>query len=60
MPGGSDRPTHNEVETWTQDEIDAGDAPANTSAGDNKLDGDGNTIPVYQGIDQASRRASHC
>ena len=45
--------THNEVETWTQDEIDAGDAPANTSAGDNKLDGDGNTIPVYQGIDQA-------
>ena len=45
--------THNEVETWTQDEIDAGDAPANTSAGDNKLDGDGNTIPVYQGIDQS-------
>jgi hypothetical protein len=45
--------THNEVETWTQEEIDAGDAPANTSAGDNKLDGDGNTIPVYQSIDQA-------
>lgn len=45
--------THNEVETWTQEEIDAGDAPDNTSAGDNKLDGDGNTIPVYQGIDQA-------
>lgn len=45
--------THNEVETWTQEEIDAGDAPDNTSAGDNKLDGDGNTIPIYQGIDQA-------
>jgi len=45
--------THNEVETWTQEEIDAGDAPANTSAGDNKLDEDGNTIPVYQGIDQS-------
>lgn len=45
--------THNEVETWTQDEIDAGDAPDNTSAGDNKVDGDGNTIPIYQGIDQA-------
>ena len=43
----------NEVETWTQDEIDAGDAPANTSAGDNKLDDDGNTIPIYQGIDQS-------
>lgn len=45
--------THNEVETWTQAEIDAGDAPVNTNAGDNKLDDDGNTIPVYQGIDQA-------
>jgi len=45
--------THNEVEIWTQDEIDAGDAPDNTNAGDNKLDGDGNTIPVYQGIDQS-------
>ena len=45
--------THNEVKTWTQEEIDTGDAPANTSAGDNKLDGDGNTIPVYQGIDQS-------
>jgi len=45
--------THNEVEVWTQDEIDAGDAPDGTSAGDNKLDGDGNTIPVYQGIDQS-------
>lgn len=44
---------HNGLEAWTQDEIDAGDAPANTSAGDNKLDDDGNTIPLYQGIDQA-------
>ena len=45
--------THNEVETWTQQQIDDGDAPDGTSAGDNKLDGDGNTIPVMQGIDQA-------
>ena len=45
--------THNEVETWTQQQIDDGDAPDGTSAGDNKLDEDGNTIPVYQGIDQA-------
>ena len=45
--------THNEVETWTQQQIDDGDAPDGTSAGDNKLDGDGNTIPVYQGIDQS-------
>ena len=45
--------THNQVETWTQQQIDDGDAPDGTSAGDNKLDGDGNTIPVYQGIDQS-------
>ena len=45
--------THNEVETWTQQEIDDGNAPDGTSAGDNKLDGDGNTIPVMQGIDQS-------
>jgi len=45
--------THNEVETWTQQQIDDGDAPDGTSAGDNKLDGDGNTIPVMQGIDQS-------
>ena len=45
--------THNEVETWTQQEIDDGDAPDGTSAGDNKLDGDGNTVPVMQGIDQS-------
>jgi len=47
------RGTHNEVETWTQQQIDDGDAPDGTSAGDNKLDGDGNTIPVMQGIDQS-------
>ena len=45
--------THNEVETWTQQQIDDGDAPDGTSAGDNKLDEDGNTIPVMQGIDQS-------
>jgi hypothetical protein len=45
--------THNEVETWTQQQIDDGDAPDGTSAGDNKLDGDGNTIPVMQQIDQS-------
>ena len=45
--------THNEVETWTQAEIDAGDAPDNTSAGDNKLDDDGNTMPLMQGIDHS-------
>ena len=45
--------THNQVEVWTQEQIDAGEAPENTSAGDNKLDDDGNTIPVYQGIDQS-------
>lgn len=45
--------THNEVEIWTQQQIDDGDAPDDTSAGDNKLDGDGNTVPVMQGIDQS-------
>lgn len=45
--------THNGVETWTQLEIDNDEAPDGTSAGDNKLDGDGNTIPEMQGIDQA-------
>jgi len=45
--------THNQVETWTQQEIDDGDAPDGASVGDNKLDGDGNTIPVMQGIDQS-------
>lgn len=45
--------THNEVKTWTKQEIDDGDAPDGTSAGDNKLDGDGNTVPVMQAIDQS-------
>tara|TARA_E500000318_G_C3408374_1_gene152559 strand:- start:30 stop:563 length:534 start_codon:yes stop_codon:yes gene_type:complete len=45
--------THNAVETWTQRQIDNGEAPDGTSAGDNKLDEDGNTIPMYQGIDQS-------
>ena len=45
--------THNEVETWTQQQIDDGDAPDGTSAGDNKLDEDDNTIPVMQGIDHS-------
>ena len=41
--------THNEVETWKEHE----ELPEGVSAGDNKLDDDGNTIPVYQGIDQS-------
>ena len=45
--------THNGLETWTQREIDDGEAPDSTSAGDNKLDRDGNTIPKMQGIDQS-------
>lgn len=45
--------THNAVETWTQRQIDNGEAPDGTSVGDNKLDEDGNTVPMYQGIDQS-------
>ena len=41
--------THNEVEVWKDGE----ELPDGVSVGDNKLDEDGNTIPVYQGIDQA-------
>jgi len=41
------------VETWTSDEVDNGDAPDGVSAGDNKLDAGGNTIPVMQQIDQS-------
>tara|TARA_R100001443_G_scaffold117003_1_gene139490 strand:+ start:493 stop:1818 length:1326 start_codon:yes stop_codon:yes gene_type:complete len=37
------------VEIWNE----ADDLPDNVSVGDNKLDADGNTIPVMQGIDQA-------
>ena len=41
--------THNEVEVWKESD----ELPDGVSVGDNKLDGEGNTIPVYQGIDQA-------
>jgi len=41
--------THNEVEIWKDGE----ELPDGVSVGDNKLDADGNTIPVYQGIDQS-------
>jgi len=41
--------THNEVEVWQEGE----ELPDGVSVGDNKLDEDGNTIPVYQGIDQS-------
>jgi hypothetical protein len=45
--------THNEIKVWTQQEIDHDLAPDGTSAGDNKLDADGNTIPELQGIDHS-------
>ena len=41
--------THNEVEVWVEGE----ELPEGVSVGDNKLDNEGNTIPVYQGIDQS-------
>jgi hypothetical protein len=41
--------TYNEVEVWKDNE----ELPDGVSAGDNKLDDDGNTIPIYQGIDQS-------
>jgi len=41
--------TKDEVEVWKDSE----ELPDGVSAGDNKLDDDGNTIPVYQGIDQS-------
>ena len=41
--------THNEVEVWEEDE----ELPDGVSVGDNKLDDDGNTIPIYQSIDQS-------
>jgi hypothetical protein len=41
--------THNEVEVWKEGE----ELPDGVSVGDAKLDEDGNTIPVYQGIDQS-------
>ena len=41
--------TYNEVKVWREHE----ELPDGVSVGDNKLDEDGNTIPVYQGIDQS-------
>jgi hypothetical protein len=41
--------TYNEVEVWTEDE----ELPEGVLVGDNKLDDEGNTIPVYQSIDQS-------
>jgi len=41
--------TKDEVEVWTEGE----ELPDGVSVGDNKLDDDGNTIPVMQGIDQS-------
>ena len=41
--------THNEVEVWKEGE----ELPEGVSVGENKLDDEGNTIPVYQGIDQS-------
>ena len=41
--------THNEVQTWKEHE----ELPEGVSVGDNKVDENGNTIPEYQGIDQA-------
>jgi hypothetical protein len=41
--------THNEVEVWQEHE----ELPEGVSIGDTKLDDDGNTTPVYQGIDQS-------
>jgi len=41
--------TQDEVEVWKEGE----ELPDGVSVGDNKLDEDGNTIPVYQGIDQS-------
>ena len=41
--------TKDEVEVWKEGE----ELPEGVSVGDNKLDDEGNTIPVYQGIDQS-------
>jgi len=52
--------TKDAVEVWTEPVLDADGniisgekLPDGVSVGDNKLDDDGNTIPVYQGIDQS-------
>ena len=41
--------THDGLEVWSEGE----ELPDGVSAGDNKLDDDGNTIPDYQAIDQS-------
>ena len=41
--------TKDAVEVWKDGE----ELPDGVSVGDNKLDADGNTIPVMQGIDQS-------
>jgi hypothetical protein len=41
--------TKDAVEVWQDGE----ELPDGVSVGDNKLDDDGNTIPVMQGIDQS-------
>jgi len=41
--------THNGLEVWKEGE----ELPDGISVGDNKLDADGNTIPIMQGIDQS-------
>ena len=43
--------TKDGLEVWKEKEKD--ELPDGVSVGDNKLDEDGNTIPEYQGIDQA-------
>jgi hypothetical protein len=41
--------THNQIEVWGEGD----DLPDGVSVGDNKLDDDGNTIPVYQSMDSS-------
>jgi len=45
--------TKDEIKKWNADEIEDGLAPDGASDGDNKLDADGNAIPLMQGIDQS-------
>ena len=45
--------TKDALEVWTEKEKEKNKLPKGVSVGDNKLDDDGNTIPEYQGIDQA-------
>ena len=41
--------TKDQVHVWLEDE----ELPEGVSVGDNKLDDDGNTIPMHQSIDQS-------